>query len=178
MVETMRSIAALLALTADNTSGDVSPEDLRDVITSLKVRYGSMHISSAVETVISAINTPTKVLGTTTLGLSTDFDMPVNGRLRYTGAADFAGVVVYGASITGASSNQDTTMWVYKDAAVVPMSEAHRKIGTGSDIGRAVVISLVDFSTNDYVEAFIENDSSSANITYTSMTMMVFGGTM
>ena len=40
MVDTIRSISALQALLADNTSGDISPQDIRDMLVSLSANTG------------------------------------------------------------------------------------------------------------------------------------------
>jgi len=40
MVDTIRSISALQALLADNTSGDISPQDIRDLLVSLVAGTG------------------------------------------------------------------------------------------------------------------------------------------
>jgi len=48
MVDTVRTKAALLALFADNTTGDISPQDLRDFLVTVMGCYGGLHIESGV----------------------------------------------------------------------------------------------------------------------------------
>lgn len=45
MVDTVRTNAELLALLADNTSGDISPQDLRDMLVSLANSYQELNTS-------------------------------------------------------------------------------------------------------------------------------------
>lgn len=45
MVDTIRSLADLLALLADNSSGDISAQDVRDVVVSLHGVYGEMYVT-------------------------------------------------------------------------------------------------------------------------------------
>lgn len=47
MPDTERNLTALLALYADNTTGDISPQDLRDGIVSILGGYGGLKITSA-----------------------------------------------------------------------------------------------------------------------------------
>jgi hypothetical protein len=46
MVDTVRTKAALLALLADNTTGDITPQVLRDVLVTVMGCYGGVHIES------------------------------------------------------------------------------------------------------------------------------------
>lgn len=43
MADTIRTRAALLALLADNTSGDISPQDIRDFLVSVHGVYGNIY---------------------------------------------------------------------------------------------------------------------------------------
>lgn len=46
MADTQRTLAAALALLADNTSGDISPQNLRDVVVSLFNNAGEMRLNA------------------------------------------------------------------------------------------------------------------------------------
>lgn len=48
MVDTVRTKAALQTLLADNTTGDISPQDLRDMLVSIMGVYGGIHIEGGV----------------------------------------------------------------------------------------------------------------------------------
>lgn len=60
MADTQRDTASLLALLADNTSGDISPQDLRDAIASILGGYGGLTASGVVGSMTGIGGTPTK----------------------------------------------------------------------------------------------------------------------
>ncbi len=137
---------------------------------------GGISISGAVETVIAAIDAPVKAAGTTALSsVNVGFDMPENNRLRFVGSDDVCGICSIGITITAASSNEETTMYIAKNGEVIGSSAAERKIGTGGDKGRAAVGSPVALSYGDYLEAWIANNTGTANITYEKMNLSFSG---
>ncbi len=69
MVDTVRSTTALQALLADNSTGDISPQDLRDFLVS--AYPGHTHDQTTEESAVSV--TPT------------DYSYPVGNVLRYGG---------------------------------------------------------------------------------------------
>ena len=87
MVQTVRSINDLLTnIFPDGLAAkSISAENIRDLIVSLQVIHGGMYISTPVETIIGAVSTPVKALGTTTItaGASSSITMPANNRLVY-----------------------------------------------------------------------------------------------
>lgn len=50
MADTQRSLSALLALLADNASGEISPQDLRDVLVTVLGVYGGVYTCDGVGT--------------------------------------------------------------------------------------------------------------------------------
>lgn len=176
MVDTIRSTATLLANMPVGGAAGTSVQDIRDMLVSLEPSVGGYYVSSAVATVFANNFTPVKALGTTTLTANNhNFDMPESNRLRYTGAAPIEAFVNIGVSITAGGNNKDTQMSIAKNGVVIPDSLATRKIGTGSDVGRAAVSTGVLLEENDYVEAFILNTTDTVTITYEHMTFLVQG---
>ena len=172
MADTMRTIAEIKALLATAPAG-ISAQDMRDVVESLRERGSELYISSSVETVISAVNTPVKMLGTTMLVTGGDgFSMPVNNRLQWDGDVPVRVAVVCGFSITAAANNKIMVAHLALNGSVIVSSEAPRKIGTGTDIGRANLVGQVVMNTGDYIEGWIENTTDSTNLTVDNMTMI------
>ena len=66
MADTSRSLSDILTLMADNTTGAISAQDLRDLIVSLSPAFGGLYISSSAETSIATIDTWTLAAGTST----------------------------------------------------------------------------------------------------------------
>ena len=176
MADTIRTFAEILALFADNNNGDVSPQDMRDFVVTQRAHVGGLYVTTPVATTFSDTSTAVKVLGTTALiSNAVDFDMPVNNRLRYIGAQPIEALFVAGVSMTCGSNNQNTRMSFAKNGTVIEDSVAGRKIGTGSDEGRGVILGGVQLNNNDYIEAFLVNTTGTNAITYTYMTMITIG---
>lgn len=163
---TQRSIATVLSLLADNTAGDISPEDIRDAAETFRNRFGGLYVSSSATTTISAVNTPAKVAGTTAL-IATDggFSMPANNRLTYLDPADVYALALVSMSITAASSNQVISHTIALNGTPVASTEVQRKVGTSSDVGHVGDFGFFTLTTNDYLEVWVENTTSDADIT-------------
>lgn len=70
MADTKRTRSQILALMADNTTGEISPQDLRDMLVSLFGVYGSIKaVDNAVVQAMTAA-TPAKLVNHTTNGLA------------------------------------------------------------------------------------------------------------
>ena len=128
--------------------------------------HGSMYWSTAVETVISGADTPTKALGTTTVGANLqDFSMPANNRLTYLGRQTTHFLVTAALSMTAAGNNKQIGLYVAKNGTAIADSEIKRFVGTGSDIGAAAVVTLVELAQDEYVELFVANELDTVNLT-------------
>src|SRR5210317_938658 len=111
MADTQRSVSEVLALLPDNLSGDISPQDLRDALTTWRMGMGQVYVPSGSGAAVVIPDTTDYVEVTSpTWSLSTGgvwFDESAgNGRLTYTGVAD---VMVHAAatiSFTTASNLQ------------------------------------------------------------------------
>lgn len=185
MADTQRTKSALATLLADNTSGAISPQDLRDLMESLHFSFGSLYISTPAETSIANQNEWTKVAGTTTDVNLHRFEgktaLAVDNRLKYTGAAMVHVHAVFNWSQTSASSNVefDAAAYHYDDSAasgsILTHSIVRRKQGTGSDVGAAAAHFDVMMDTNDYVEMHVRNVTNDTNVTFQYAYMFIMG---
>lgn len=166
MVDTQRTFADIIALFADNVTGDISPQDARDFIKSVRPTFGGLYISASAETTISAVDTWTKVEGTTTETTTTDWSH-TNNRLTYDGAADVHAHIAMSFTIESASGNQEFEFGVAKNGTILTSSILKRKIVVASEAGAAAVHTDAMMSNGDYLEMFIQNTTSSANATMT-----------
>ena len=121
-------------------------------------------LNNATATVISASNTPTKVLGTTTANAINQKFTHSNNRATYSGelVKDFQVSAV--ASLAG-SNNRVIGMYVAKNGTVIADSEMY---ATTSGTGRAesiTVQTITELVNGDYLEIWIENSSDSSNVT-------------
>lgn len=174
MVDVARSAAQLKALYADNTIGAISPQDLRDFVESATPPYGSFSTNVAAATTLTQ-NVYSKMAGTTTAGGLLNFDMPVDGRLRYTGVPDRHMHIAVTTSFTCANNNKVIGLKIAKNGVVLDSTIARRKVSTGADIGSTALHGDVMMSTNDYLELFLTNETDSTNATIENIYFFAIG---
>jgi hypothetical protein len=176
MVDTQRSLADIISLFADNSTGAISPQDVRDQVETLRLSYGEIYVSTPGATSITDTTSYFDVNGTYTLGLTgVRFDMATNGQLRYTGVAPVEGIVLCTMSFTVAGTNDIVHLRLAKNGTSLPATEVQRKVSTGSDVGAIMAIGLVNLTTNDYVTAEVRNETATDNVTAENLTLLVAG---
>ena len=174
MVDTVRTKTALEALLADNTTGAISPQDIRDLMASLQPAHGSLYVSSSAATTINNTNDYEKVAGTTLTVNLLNFDNNggVNNRLRYTGMVPthLHLVCSLSADVGSASQQIHARFYHYDDSAASGATLAHSEVTmtTGSTINEIASTAIhgdVLVDTNDYIEVHIRNATNANNIT-------------
>ncbi len=178
MAETQRTLTALLLLLADNGTGDISPEDVRDIVETFRSDHAQLYVSTPAATTIGVAGTFVKGAGTTTLSsppTPENFSMPADNKLLYNGPAKRTVKVVCNFSVTCASSSQVLAFRMAKNGTDLVDSEIEHKIGTGADRVAASVAALIEMVNTDYVELFLTNKTSTGAVTLEKMNMIVFG---
>lgn len=179
MVDTVRSLADLEILLANNTNADVSPQDIRDLMVSLRNSFGRIsQQANAAATVIadSANFFVINMSGTALHSLVNDFDMPVSGRLRYIGVPDRVCYVVAIVSVDVGANNVEIHFRLGKNGVSDPETEMEYKKGSANAVPDVTVTMAVELSTNDYVEMFVRNLDNIDNITIPYMAFDIRGG--
>ena len=177
MADTARTIADLLVLFADNTSGDVSEQDTRDLIVTFVQAFGSMYMeSNATATPIAVLGTWYKIAGTTTAGISLyDFTMPANNRLTYSDTITRHAHILGFATITSGSNNQVGEIAVFKNGVIVPGSVVEFKCLSAGDPITVPIVAETNMAPTDYVEAFILNETAANDMTVEYFKLRVEG---
>lgn len=176
MADTRRSLSETLALLADNATGAISAQDLRDAVVTLTPDHGEISITSASATTISDTTSYFPVAGTYTLASGADdWDMDSNGQLRYIGAAPREVHVWATASFTAASNNQVLYVGISKNGTDITAADVHTKIGTGTDVQAVALTATIEVVTNDYVALDVRNTTSTANVTFETAEITVMG---
>jgi len=158
MADTSRTKSALATILADNTAGDISPQDLRDLMESLDVPYGELYQTG------NSTNTTdgAALLGTFTLGTANQMDKPSASRLRYTGAptrkfmitaavvdnTEGSGDISHKLTIAKNGTKDTKTSVVYDHIDAVSKS--------------TTVQGIIELATNDYVEIWYDDNSGFA----------------
>ncbi len=170
MADTQRTVSAVLALLADNTSGNISPQDLRDGMVSWRNAHGQIFIAAADAAAVTISDTTsyfevTTPVWTESSGLHLFDESGGNGRLTYTGTVPTVVHVACSISFTSGSNNQVTHWRIGLTGTTDPASEAQRKIMTGTDVGSTALHLVTTMSTNDYLSLWVRNASGSNNVT-------------
>lgn len=163
---TQRTYSELIAQFPDNTTGLITPADMRDFIDSVRSPHGQVHLTAPVETSITQIGTYVKVNGTFGLDAHNHLTTPdTTGRITYTGTSARHFHLVSSISMTCAANNQIVSFRIAVNGVTDAATQLRRKIGTGTDIGSTALHGDEVLSQNDYVELYVANLTSTANIT-------------
>lgn len=183
MVDTLRTWSALQTILADNATGDISPQDVRDLLATLAMNHGQItEVGNAAATVISDTTSFFEVTltapATSAISAfqgSADFDQPADGRLRYLGTPTRMFHVMGTVSFTAASNNQEIHMQMGKSGSPSAEAEIRRKIATGVDVGSTAIHWITSLATNEYLSVFAKNVTTASNITVVSINIQAMG---
>lgn len=182
MADTQRSLSAILALLADNTSGDISPQDVRDTVISLRNRIAGISVAAAAAAAVTISDTTTYfeiTAPTWTLDANGDADFDQsdgNGRLTYLGAADVRARINATLSFTSAANDQVLHFRVMKNGTTVAATEVQVKAGTGTYQITIPLVALLVLATGDNISLSVRNETSAANITVKVAALHVITG--
>ena len=143
----------------------------KGIINSKEVSLYYMH-SNATTTVISSTNTPVKALGTTTSSAITQKFTNTNNRATYVGSITRIFKVTACASCTSGNNNI-VGFYIAKNGVVSTDSEIYT---TTSGTGKSENVSiqtLISLSENDYIEIWVENNSSTTNVLVSDLNVII-----
>lgn len=171
MADTIRTRAALLTLLADNVTGDISAQDLRDMLVTLFGVYGEILVFGG-STAQTGIGTSfTKMTGFAADGDSVGMT-PAHASDQIT--ADNAGVycVIFSCSFSG-SVNATFTFEIQVDGVTKSNGGAERKLSSGGDVGDVSLNAIITLAAAEVVIIAVKADGASKEITptYASLTM-------
>jgi hypothetical protein len=178
MADTERTIATLLSTNFVNgqAAGSITPQDMRDLIISLRHQYGDCYVSTAVETTIASQNTWAKALGTTTVGSSLlNVSMPANNRLRNDGDQTRIFLCTATMEIICAGSAKQLGFGVGVNGTVNANSEVGYMHVTAASETHVMVQALLSVAASSYVEVFVRNVTDAVNLTIQKMNFTIQG---
>ena len=173
MADTVKLQAAILALFANNTTGDISPQDLRDFVVSVFPGLGSLYVSTPAQTTISSSGAAVKMAGTTT-ALSTTKFTHTDNKLLYTGTPTSRFFVFANVTLDVASADDILSVQLFKSGSLITGAEA-RSDNTSAKPTNIVVAIDTTLATNEYIEIYVENEDTTENIDVTQAYMFVMG---
>lgn len=162
MADTQRTLTAILTLLADNSSGDISPQDLRDAIVSIFANYAAIGVEggSTAQTSISA--TPAKVTGFTTDGLDEGCLAADQANDRLTAAVAGTYLILWSCSFYGTSAKTYLGE-IYAGSAAVPLARWRNLTGTSPAVTNAAAIGVASLTAGQHIEAYISTIGGSSD---------------
>ena len=137
------------------------------------VAGGNIYLSTPTTTSISGSDDPTKISGTTATANLFRFTSAVDNQMVYAGTKTRTFQIFAAISMTSPANNKIYQFHIAKNGSIVPGTAQSRKIASGSDVGALSISGVVELSTGDYVEVWVENISDGSNITIESMNLTV-----
>ena len=127
---------------------------------------------NATATTVSVIGDLYKVSGTTTSSSVTSKFTNTDNRATYIGVLDKFFKVTATLSLNSGNNNQ-VGVYIAKNGVALNESEIYVTTNSGGRAEAAVVQTLTQLTTNDYIEVFVENDTSTSNITVTDLNVII-----
>jgi hypothetical protein len=162
MADTARSVSALQALLADNTSGAISPQDLRDLLVSSLGVYGEIYVAGGSTPQGSIDTSYALITGFAANGLSSG-TTPDHSSDQITVDVTGTYLVMANVCFTGTASTEFTV------AVFAEGIEEHihfcRSIGTGVTVGSAHLCGVLALTATDVVDLRVKADGASKSIT-------------
>lgn len=122
---------------------------------------------------IAASATPVIVGATWTAQANHRFTITSGGRFTYTGKGAHLDITA-SISVDLASGIDDISFFLYINDVQVAASQITREVNSG-DIGNMSLIWSYDFATDDYVELWVQNDDTTANVIIENIIMRISG---
>lgn len=181
MTQTSKIQSALLAQLPDNTTGDISPEDIRDVVVSLNPSRGQLELSAggSAATTFASSGTYIKVAGTTALDTTVDnttVSQPSNGVLKLLKNVNQVVLVNATLEVLPAGNNKKYTFTFAKNGTAIPALAFTAFYGNLAGNPAGVFLSgLVSMTYNDEISVVVKNDTDTTSITAQVLTISLLG---
>ena len=114
-----------------------------------------------------------KVAGTTTSNPITQKFTNTNNRATYTGGLTRIFNVTAILSVTSLSANDQVGVYISKNGALINSSEAYLTTNNSNRAENLMIQTIVELSTNDYIEVWIENATDTSDVTVTDLNVIV-----
>lgn len=163
---TQRTSAELLAFFVNNVSGNITPSMVRDLIESCIPSMGGMHFDDpGTTTTITDVDEFVKAENASTIHSAYRFSQPQNNRLQYDGDVACRSAITATLSFTCAANNQVLAFAIAVNGVISDASIIRTKVTTGTDVKAVTITAHPTLEPGDYVEVWVANDTSVANIT-------------
>jgi len=180
MPETLKTLSELLASFPTSGAQEITAQRMRDFVASIFPAMGRYSLTATTPT--SFADTVNYVKAEIGAGIPSGYERfftYADGRLTYTGDVDIHTHVAVTITMSSGSNNQVASLRVVKNAlpndADAAASEADRKMGTGGDVGSTALHYDSMMSTGDYLEVWMRNQTSTADMTLNHVYFFILG---
>ena len=165
MSDTVRSKADILTLFADNTSGNISPQDLRDFVVSLHSNYGCMYANGVTDTftvtatpqMIDTFDTEGSSAGVSMSTANGTITLPVDGVYR----------ISFTASVYS-TNNKTFVLELYKND-IATNRTVRRLSSSATDIEVLSANCVNDFTASDVIDIRVYSTDGGTSLTVTDI---------
>ncbi len=178
MTQTPKILSALLAQLPDNTTGDISPEDIRDVVVSLFPSRGQLDLTASAQTTFAASDTYYKLAGTTALDTSLGqdgFSQAANNELRATKAVDQVLLVTANVELACAANNKTFGICFAKNGVALPAAHVSAILADSNEGYGFSLTTLIPTAANDTISLFVRNETDTTAVTAIAMSLSAVG---
>ena len=155
----------------DHTSNKASFKACTGIVNSDEIAQYFMN-GNTTATTITTVGTAVKVAGTTTAALfNQKFDHSDN-RATYLGSRTRFFKVTATLSVQSGNNNE-IGIYIAKNDTLLSESEIYITTNSGGRAENGMVQTIVELSQDDYIEIFVENDTSTTDVTVTDLNVII-----
>lgn len=180
-MQTPRSLTELLTALADNTTAQITPEDIRDAVVSLYPSRGQLELASGgtAATTFTGVGQYVRVNGTTAIDAAVCTDcvtQPANGVLKFTKAQNQILLANATLEVLPAANNKRYTFTFAKNGIAIPGLAFVAFYGNLSGNPAGVFLSgLIPIAENDEISVVVKNDTDTTALTASVLTISGVG---
>lgn len=174
MADTPRTLATLLTLCADNATGDITAQVLRDALVSAFPARGQLSLTGTTATTFLQSGTYVPVLGTTALDatVSTGVTMPANGTLRFDKTVAQVVQLTARLAVLPGGNNHNFTFAIAKGGTAITSTAVTAQYGNLSGNPETVILhALVPVVAGDTLSVVVRNNTDTTQITASALSL-------
>lgn len=181
MSDTPKTLAQLQALLADNVTGNITPQTIRDMLVSLYPSRGQLELSSggSAATTFASSGTYVQVAGTTqidTAVCTSCVSMPAAGQLRWEKASTHVLLANATLEVLPAANNKRYTFTFSKNGTPLPALAFTAFYGNlGGNPAGVFLSGLIPIAEDDVLSVVVKNDTDTTALTATVLTLSGVG---
>lgn len=178
MAETPKVLSALLAQLPDNTTGLISPEDIRDAVVSLFPSRGQLDLTASATTTFALTSTWYKLAGTTALDatLGQDgFSQFADNELRATKAVNQVLLCTATVEVSSAGNNKTYSFTFAKNGTPITTAHVSDRLDSSGQNYTVSLTALIPTVPNDIISVYVRNDTDTTALTTQNLTVSAVG---